>query len=209
MPQSLVALFTQIEECGRLSLIRASGAVKCELGLKCRHCDRTWEQVPHSGKGRSRRLSKFCTTSASQAKAIVRVCLAQFPSSPEVVMSDHCLHPNRPQLGRNCADQQLEPVERVAAQLEAVAGGGDAAAHGCYLRRALEIADLDGFPVAELERVLASVAQALRPVADLQRTLVAERHRPGLLERLAERVGTAAPRFPPEDTSQEMFLLGE
>jgi len=74
-----------------------------------------------------------------------------------------------------------------------VAGGGDAAAHTCFLRRALEIADFDGLPIAELERVLGSVAQALRPVADLQRPLLAERHRPGLLKRLAERVGTALP----------------
>src|SRR5262249_36131738 len=91
------------------------------------------------------------------------------------------------------SSRELEPVERVAAELEAVAGGGDAAAHACFLRRTLEIADRDGLPVAELEHLLGSVAQALRPVADLQRPLLAERHRPGLLERLAERVGTALP----------------
>jgi hypothetical protein len=72
-----------------------------------------------------------------------------------------------------------------------VAGGGDAAAHARFLRRALEIVDLDGLPVAELERVLESVAQALRPVADVQRPLLAQLYRPRLLKRLAERVGTA------------------
>jgi hypothetical protein len=87
--------------------------------------------------------------------------------------------------------EKLEPVERVAAEFEAAAGGGDAAAHASSLRRALEIVDLDGLPVAELERVLGSVAQALRPMADVQRPLLAELYRPRLLKRLAERVGTA------------------
>ena len=72
-----------------------------------------------------------------------------------------------------------------------MAGRGDAAAHACFLRRALEIVDLDGLPVAELERVLGSVAQALRPVADVQRPLLAQLYRSRLLKRLAERVGTA------------------